>query len=381
MIRGVLVGRAAGQLARSRPASSPSAAASTDATLDPVGRRRRRATPVPSSGSSSMPVAVDDERPLRPEPLDDLGDPRRGRRVARRRRPGARAPAGLVSGPIRLNAVRTPISRRVGPACCIAGWKPGANRNAKPMLAQRRARRTPRRGRSGRRARRGRRPSPTREVIARLPCFATGTPAAATTSAAAVEMLNVPAAVAAGADDVDRAVGRVDPERPARASRSRTRPARRRSRRASEGATRSAASCAGVASPSMTAPIAARASSSRQRPALDDGRRARPGRRSLIGSPPADSAARPGPAVANEPVASSRRDASPSPGQPQEVREQVRALAASGRISGWNWTPSSGSDDVADAHHDPVDLAHRGDPELRRQRRRVDARASGSGRP
>ena len=48
-------------------------------------------------------------------------------------------PAGLVSGPSRLNAVRTPISRRVGPACFIAGWKFGANRNAKPSVAQRRA--------------------------------------------------------------------------------------------------------------------------------------------------------------------------------------------------------------------------------------------------
>ena len=41
-------------------------------------------------------------------------------------------PAGLVSGPSRLNAVRTPISRRVGPAWLIAGWKFGANMNANP---------------------------------------------------------------------------------------------------------------------------------------------------------------------------------------------------------------------------------------------------------
>ena len=41
-------------------------------------------------------------------------------------------PAGFVSGPSRLNAVRTPISLRVGPAWRIAGWKFGANRNAKP---------------------------------------------------------------------------------------------------------------------------------------------------------------------------------------------------------------------------------------------------------
>ncbi len=42
------------------------------------------------------------------------------------------APAGFVSGPRRLNAVRTPISRRVGPAWRMAGWNDGANRNAKP---------------------------------------------------------------------------------------------------------------------------------------------------------------------------------------------------------------------------------------------------------
>ena len=33
---------------------------------------------------------------------------------------------------------------------------------------------------------------PQAEVMARFPCLATGTPAAATTSAAAVEMLKVP---------------------------------------------------------------------------------------------------------------------------------------------------------------------------------------------
>ena len=81
--------------------------------------------------------AVDDERPLGPEPLGDLGDPG-GRGPRRRRRAaGGVVPAGLVSGPSRLNAVRTPISRRVGPACFIAGWKFGANRNAKPFVAER----------------------------------------------------------------------------------------------------------------------------------------------------------------------------------------------------------------------------------------------------
>ena len=120
------------------------------------------------------------------------------------------APAGFVSGPMRLNAVRTPISRRVGPAWRIAGWNAGANMNANPCVAERRAGRggvvvDPDPSASSTSA------EPDRDVIARLPCLATGTPAAATTSAAVVEMLNVPRAVAAGADDVDRALGRRRP--------------------------------------------------------------------------------------------------------------------------------------------------------------------------
>ena len=44
---------------------------------------------------------------------------------------------------------------------------------------------------------------PQRDDTDRLPCFAIGTPAAAATRAAAVEMLKVPGAVAAGAAGVD----------------------------------------------------------------------------------------------------------------------------------------------------------------------------------
>ena len=46
------------------------------------------------------------------------------------------APAGLVSGPSRLNAVRTPSSRRVGAACRIDGWNVGAKKNADAGLGQ-----------------------------------------------------------------------------------------------------------------------------------------------------------------------------------------------------------------------------------------------------
>ena len=58
---------------------------------------------------------VDDERPFRAETRATSA-----RRGAASESPTPRtwrvAPAGLVSGPSRLNDVRTPISRRVGPA-------------------------------------------------------------------------------------------------------------------------------------------------------------------------------------------------------------------------------------------------------------------------
>ena len=133
--------------------------------------------------------------------------------VRRRRSPGARAPAGFVSGPRRLNAVRTPISRRVGPACFIAGWKPGAKRNAKPCRAAPPppttaswSIRTPSASSTS--------AEPDRDVIARLPCFATGTPAAATTRAAVVEMLNVPLPSPPVPHVSIAPSGRVDPEDP-----------------------------------------------------------------------------------------------------------------------------------------------------------------------
>ena len=77
------------------------------------------------------------------------------------------------------------------------------------------------------------------------------------------------------------------------------------------------------------------------------------------------------PGVANEPLAASSRAASPSP-PAQEVREQVRALRREHRLSGWNWTPSIGSGGGG-CPSPPVVLAHRGDAELLRQRRGVDA--------
>ena len=138
--RGVLGGVATGELRGRRRARARAAAASIGCALD----RRRGVTSYSDAAAVERQlvdaVAVDDERPLgaRGSRTTSAIRPRRGRR-RRRRAAGGVVPAGFVSGPSRLNAVRTPISRRVGPACRIAGWKFGAKRNAKPIVAQRRA--------------------------------------------------------------------------------------------------------------------------------------------------------------------------------------------------------------------------------------------------
>src|SRR6267142_156574 len=101
------------------------------------------------------------------------------------------APAGFVNGPSRLNAVRTPSSRRTGAAWRIDGWNVGAKK--KPMPASARHRSTT----AGCAVMRIPRASytsapPVRLDAERLPCFATRTPAAATTMAAHDEILMVP---------------------------------------------------------------------------------------------------------------------------------------------------------------------------------------------
>ena len=283
-----------------------------------------------------------------------------------------------------------------GPDADLAAGRPGVLhrrvevRREQEREAERRAARrrpTPRRGRSGRRARRARRPSPTCDVIARLPCFATGTPAAATTSAAVVEMLNVPLAVAAGADDVDRALGRVDAERPARASRSRSRPARRRSRRASAGP--SAARPAGPASPRRPSPRPSRARASSIEsvpPSTIVARAARTtsliAAASLVatGSAAADAVARPA-----RPSRTSRSPSSSRDGlalRPAWRRKFARRCGPCGVSTDLRVELDAleRQRDVADAHDDPVDLAHRGHPQLRRQRRRVDRERVVAGR-
>ena len=183
---------------------------------------------------------------------------------------------------------------------------------------------------------------PAFDVIARLPCFATGMPAAATTSAAAVEMLKVPlpsppvpttSIVPSGASTASTR-SRIASAKPA--SSSTVSPRMRRP-------ISSAASWAGVASPSITAPIASRASSIvSDPPSTMEASAARTA--SLIASRPRrpTTAVVASPAVANEPVAASRRAASPSPASRRKLASRCGPCGVS-TLSGWNWTPSIGS--------------------------------------
>src|SRR5262245_22233574 len=101
------------------------------------------------------------------------------------------APAGLVSGPSRLNAVLTPSALRAGPAWRIEGWKVGAKK--KPMLASVRQRSTVA-GEAVTLTPSASNTSALPDLLDtdRFPCLATRTPQAATTSAVQDEMLKVP---------------------------------------------------------------------------------------------------------------------------------------------------------------------------------------------
>src|SRR5207249_1040943 len=92
----------------------------------------------------------------------------------------ANAAAGLVSGPRMLNTVRTPISRLTEATFFIAGWKFGANMNPIPISSIARSTNSASMFKF--------RPNCSRTsalphllVNDLLPCFATGTPAAAIT--------------------------------------------------------------------------------------------------------------------------------------------------------------------------------------------------------
>ena len=101
------------------------------------------------------------------------------------------APAGLASGPSRLKIVRVPSSTRAPATWRMAPWWRGAI--MKPIPAPRIERSTSATSASMLTPSAVRTSAePARDDSARLPCLATGTPQAATTIAAAVEMLKVP---------------------------------------------------------------------------------------------------------------------------------------------------------------------------------------------
>ena len=143
--------------------------------------------------------------------------------------------------------------------------------------------------RSGRRPRRGRSmttPSssstsaaPEDDDAARLPCLATGTPAAAVTTARHGGDVDRVRAVAAGADDVDAGQRAAPPGWPGRAS-SRAIPATSSADSPfARSATTNAAICTGVASPVMISRIAHAVSAAvRSSPAQQPVEQARPGR-------------------------------------------------------------------------------------------------------
>ena len=96
---------------------------------------------------------------------------------------------GLESGPKILNTVRMPSCFLTGPTYFMAGLKCGANINPIPTVSTHFSTTagsaeifTPSASNTS--------PAPLLEEMERLPCFATGSPAAATTNADVVEILN-----------------------------------------------------------------------------------------------------------------------------------------------------------------------------------------------
>ena len=140
---GCAVEHARGRSRRSPPRRRPSDRPATPsaARSRPGGRRtcapRRRGTPTPWCSRSSRSRRCRRRR-ARPTPASSpsSSSARASSSVSSGRGTPTIcrvAPAGLVSGPSRLNAVRMPSSRRVGAACFIDGWNVGAKKNA--MLA------------------------------------------------------------------------------------------------------------------------------------------------------------------------------------------------------------------------------------------------------
>ena len=98
--------------------------------------------------------------------------------------------AGLVSGPNTLNTVGMPISLRAVATNRNAGWNTGAKQNPIPTCSRQRATSSGPRSILTPSASRTSAP-PLLDDAARLPCLATGTPHALTTSEDMVEMFTV----------------------------------------------------------------------------------------------------------------------------------------------------------------------------------------------
>src|SRR5207249_2532208 len=173
----------------------------TSSTASPwsAGSTSHRVTvPLRTSHTSVMPCGAISSMPIRPWTTSACSTPSRASAPAMSGARSAsatpttwrRTPAGLASGPSRFSTDGTASSRRTGPACFMAGWKVGANRNVRHASRSTRAAAaassvmgTPSASSTS--------AEPHFEVKERLPCFATDAPAPAATNAAAVEMLKV----------------------------------------------------------------------------------------------------------------------------------------------------------------------------------------------
>ena len=231
------------------------------ASPNAVGSRvSTRTSPPPTTQTVLVVVVVSSSRPSSPR-TTRTDDPRPAntsaitgaRRASAQPTSAAGGCAGLVSGPSTFIAVGRPSSRRGPAACRIAGWKTGAKQNPIPAAATQaatlsggRSMTTPRASRTS--------AAPQADDAARLPCLTTGTPAAATTTAAIDEMLTVcawsppvPTTSTAGSGTATRracrSIASASPAISAAVS-----PLARR-------ATRKPASCAGVASAESTRSI------------------------------------------------------------------------------------------------------------------------------
>ena len=189
--RRVLGGIAASKIGRRSPSRMPNSAGVDDRTC----ARRRRDTRTPWCGRSSRSRRCRRrrERPRRASTQAACSARASSSVSSGRGTPTICrvAPAGFVSGPSRLNAVRIPISRRVGRRVLHRRMERRREEERDVRVVQR-----PLHDRGGAATFT---PScsntsalPQRLDTDRLPCFATFTPHAATTIAAADEMLNVP---------------------------------------------------------------------------------------------------------------------------------------------------------------------------------------------